>query len=388
MHATSSSESTRSTIRDIPTAARVHRCIQPPPARHPVTDHPIRARCSTSSTRRHRPARSRTGGRLSLTLSCYDPGSTAPHAGVATMLLGPAVLRAAEFPIQPDCSAGWWGTFGHGYAVKEIFFTLQARAGRAGLRHVLSLCGCNLWTTRGRLPSGHLPVCDPISSGPMGRGAGSLRQPPTWPMRDPHLADDGDARARRYVFLPGRPTLTRLSRDRRAARARIRDRRRDQRDQSGSRRVDWICVSPKAVQHGAATGDELKLVFPRRAMPDRYPRLDSRTSCCIRWTVPTATPTTRRAGNIACAIRAGRSPANPQVSWTFRDGPTMNGYTTASTTPRLRGKASSCPPRRARRLAFVAHARHVAVIWRANGAAETTLVAVHRPPCPRGHPRP
>ena len=171
------------------------------------------------------------------------------------------------------------------YAVKEIFYTLQGEGANAGRPAVFCrFAGCNLWTGReerpGRRPSASSAT--PTSSAPTGRAAASS---PT--------ADDAGRRGR---GAPGRPATCRDAASSsapaasrccssttplspRCTRAGFEVAVETNGTLPPPPGIDWICVSPKAGADArpAATGDELKLVYPQAgAEPERFERLDFR----------------------------------------------------------------------------------------------------------------
>jgi len=161
-----------------------------------------------------------------------------------------------------------------GYAVKEIFLTLQGEGAQSGRAAVFCrFAGCNLWSGRETdRATATCTFCDTDFVGSDGPGGGRF--------------DDADALAsavaaawsgtggRPYVVCTGGEPLLQLDAElvdalhARGFEVAI--------ETNGTRLpppgVDWICVSPKA---GADTvlrrGDELKLVFPQLgAEPYRF----------------------------------------------------------------------------------------------------------------------
>lgn len=156
-----------------------------------------------------------------------------------------------------------------GYAVKELFFTLQGEGAHAGRPAILCrFSGCNLWN--GREPdraTATCSFCDTDFVGLDGPGGGrfdsanklAASAARCWPSGRPN-ADDAW-----LVCTGGEPTLQ-LDADLVAAfhaagfRVAI--------ETNGTRQVpsglDWVCVSPKAgTELVQRCGDELKVVFPQ-----------------------------------------------------------------------------------------------------------------------------
>ncbi|MFO1128875.1 MAG: 7-carboxy-7-deazaguanine synthase [Rhodospirillales bacterium] len=164
-----------------------------------------------------------------------------------------------------------------GYAVKEIFYTLQGEGGQAGRPAVfLRFAGCNLWTGREADRARALcSFCDTDFVGTDGDGGGRF-------VSADHLAARvaaawaGDGGRPLVVVTGGEPALQ-LDPPLVAALK-----------QAGFSiavetngtlplppGVDWVCVSPKAEAPLRLTkGDELKLVFPQPgAPPERFAQL-------------------------------------------------------------------------------------------------------------------
>lgn len=163
-----------------------------------------------------------------------------------------------------------------GYAVKEIFYTLQGEGAQTGRAAVFCrFAGCNLWSGREADRSSAIcKFCDTDFAdvnGPGGGKFGSAEElagaiEATWP--------EGGEFSRRFVVCTGGEPLLQLD-------ARLIDElhRRGFEiavESNGTIAapdgVDWLCVSPKAgaelVQKG---GDELKLVYPQAgAEPEMF----------------------------------------------------------------------------------------------------------------------
>lgn len=166
-----------------------------------------------------------------------------------------------------------------GYAVKEIFYTLQGEGTNAGRSAVFCrFAGCNLWSGReADRATAVCTFCDTDFVGADGIGGGRFASADAladavvshWPVGHP-----GD---RFVVCTGGEPALQIDAALVDALHARhftiaI--------ETNGTlplpERIDWICVSPKSDANLVVTsGDELKLVYPQtRAMPERFAGLD------------------------------------------------------------------------------------------------------------------
>ena len=169
-----------------------------------------------------------------------------------------------------------------GYAVKEIFYTLQGEGAQAGRAAVFCrFAGCNLWSGReADRATAVCKFCDTDFFGVDGTGGGRFESAELvaeavaekWPM---------DARAgKRFVVCTGGEPLLQLdgllieALHARGFEIAV--------ETNGTVAapdgLDWICVSPKA---GAAlvqrSGDELKLVYPQaEAAPEKFEGLQFR----------------------------------------------------------------------------------------------------------------
>lgn len=164
-----------------------------------------------------------------------------------------------------------------GYAVKEIFATLQGEGFHAGRAAVFCrFAGCNLWSgreaDRAKGAGGCARWCDTDFVGTDGHGGGRFDHADAladavaaaWPAGD----------ARRFVVCTGGEPLLQLDETlvdalhARGFEVAV--------ETNGTllppRGVDWICVSPK--DHGAlllTAGHELKLVYPQaHARPEVF----------------------------------------------------------------------------------------------------------------------
>jgi 7-carboxy-7-deazaguanine synthase len=171
-----------------------------------------------------------------------------------------------------------------GYAVKELFFTLQGEGARSGRAAVfLRFTGCNLWSgreeDRARGTGGCARWCDTDFVGTDGPGGGRFSDPDalarraraTWDhaVRDPRGAVP-------YVVCTGGEPLLQL--DEALVHALHAQGFEVAVETNGTRPVppgvDWVCVSPKGgAPLAIAGGDELKLVFPQpeeECAPSRF----------------------------------------------------------------------------------------------------------------------
>ncbi|MEV3985615.1 7-carboxy-7-deazaguanine synthase [Nonomuraea sp. NPDC049758] len=166
------------------------------------------------------------------------------------------------------------------YRVKEIFYTLQGEGSHAGRPSVFCrFTSCNLWTGLEKDRQRAIcKFCDTDFVGTDGSGGGRFRSPDelasavakAWPGRD-------DTHSRRYVVCTGGEPLLQLDDDAVDA---LRDKGFEVAiETNGTRpapkRVDWICVSPKAgAELVLRSGNDLKLVYPQAgAEPELFEHL-------------------------------------------------------------------------------------------------------------------
>lgn len=154
-----------------------------------------------------------------------------------------------------------------GYAVKEIFYTLQGEGRNAGRAAVFCrFAGCNLWSGREKDRADAVcTFCDTDFVGTNGSGGGKFTDADS-------LADavagawPAGAAARPLAVLTGGEPLLQVDE---ALTAALRARGFEIAvETNGTLRppggIDWLCVSPKAGAELAITsGDELKLVYPQ-----------------------------------------------------------------------------------------------------------------------------
>jgi len=162
-----------------------------------------------------------------------------------------------------------------GYAVKEIYYTLQGEGAHAGRAAVFCrFAGCNLWTGREADRSQAVcRFCDTDFVGTDGDGGGKFAGAEALADAVAAAWPAAGGSGRRYVVCTGGEPLLQLDRPlidalhRRDFEIGI--------ETNGTIAVppgiDWICVSPKAGADLAVhEGNELKLVFPQPGlMPER-----------------------------------------------------------------------------------------------------------------------
>ena len=168
-----------------------------------------------------------------------------------------------------------------GYAVKEIFYTLQGEGAHSGRPAVFCrFAGCNLWSGREvHRERAVCTFCDTDFVGTDGPGGGRFRDARTlaeavrtrWPV--------GEAGQPFVVCTGGEPLLQVDA----ALTAALHERGFEVAVETNGTRpappgIDWLCVSPKA-DAGVVLrrGDELKLVYPQPlAPPERFARWEFR----------------------------------------------------------------------------------------------------------------
>lgn len=166
-----------------------------------------------------------------------------------------------------------------GYAVKDIFYTLQGEGVLAGRPAVFCrFAGCNLWSGReADRAVAACRFCDTDFVGTDGPGGGRFVDAASlaaaiagrWPVLAPTAR-----RARRFVVFTGGEPLLQLDA---AVVAAVRAGGFEVAVETNGTMdvpagVDWLCVSPKAGAPLRLTGgDELKLVYPQpAAAPELY----------------------------------------------------------------------------------------------------------------------
>lgn len=164
-----------------------------------------------------------------------------------------------------------------GYAVKEIFKTLQGEGAQAGRAAVFCrFSGCNLWSGREQdRASAVCTFCDTDFVRMDGTDGG--RYDNAKALADAIAEAWGPDTTRRYVVLTGGEPLLQVDE---ALIGALHARSFEigvetNGTQPAPTGIDWICVSPKADAELAVTkGNELKLVFPQAdASPERFSRM-------------------------------------------------------------------------------------------------------------------
>jgi len=155
-----------------------------------------------------------------------------------------------------------------GYAVKEIFYTLQGEGAQAGRAAVFCrFAGCNLWSGREQDRAAAIcKFCDTDFADTNGPGGGKFETAAalataiqaTWPA--------GSAPGKRFVVCTGGEPLLQL--DALIIEALHTSGFEIAVETNGTiavpEGIDWICVSPKAgTELVQKSGDELKLVYPQ-----------------------------------------------------------------------------------------------------------------------------
>jgi 7-carboxy-7-deazaguanine synthase len=165
-----------------------------------------------------------------------------------------------------------------GYAVKEIFRTLQGEGARTGRAAIFCrFAGCNLWSGREADRAAAIcRFCDTDFVGTDGEGGGKFET-----ARDLAAAIArcwGQTIGPRYVVCTGGEPLLQLDGELVAA---LHDEGFEIAIETNGTMepppgIDWVCVSPKAgAPLVARSGDELKLVFPQAGLdPDTLSALD------------------------------------------------------------------------------------------------------------------
>ncbi|GAB5544993.1 MAG: 7-carboxy-7-deazaguanine synthase [Sandaracinaceae bacterium] len=160
-----------------------------------------------------------------------------------------------------------------GYAIKELFYTLQGEGAQAGRPAVFCrFTGCNLWSGREiDRPKAVCQFCDTDFVGTDGVGGGRFDGPAELARA---VADAWPGGGAPYVVCTGGEPLLQL--DAALVDALHAEGFEVAIETNGTLApppgVDWICVSPKAGSELVLTsGDELKLVYPQPgAEPERF----------------------------------------------------------------------------------------------------------------------
>ncbi|MGD0938890.1 MAG: 7-carboxy-7-deazaguanine synthase [Terracidiphilus sp.] len=155
-----------------------------------------------------------------------------------------------------------------GYAVKEIFYTLQGEGANAGRAAVFCrFAGCNLWSGReADRAAAVCRFCDTEFVGVDGPGGGRFNSAEDLATAVAEKWPADSASGQRFVVCTGGEPLLQLDPDLISA-LRVRGFEiavETNGTIAAPEGLDWLCVSPKAraglVQR---TGDELKLVYPQ-----------------------------------------------------------------------------------------------------------------------------
>ena len=159
------------------------------------------------------------------------------------------------------------------YAVKEIYYTLQGEGAQTGRAAVfLRFAGCNLWSGREEdRADATCRFCDTDFVGIDGPGGGKFARAEDL-ARAARAAWRGNSGTPPYVVLTGGEPMLQV--DEALIAALHNESFAIAIETNGTlpvpRKIDWICVSPKAgaplVQR---SGDELKLVYPQAALDPR-----------------------------------------------------------------------------------------------------------------------
>ena len=160
-----------------------------------------------------------------------------------------------------------------GYAVKEMFLTLQGEGLQVGRRAVfLRFAGCNLWSGRERdRATAQCTFCDTDFVGTDGDGGGRYRDATALAGRAASMWQDGlDAPSgRAFVVMTGGEPLLQVDADLIAA-LKAHDFEiaiETNGTIAAPPGIDWICVSPKAgTEIVQRSGNELKLVWPQAGL--------------------------------------------------------------------------------------------------------------------------
>jgi len=164
-----------------------------------------------------------------------------------------------------------------GYAVKEIFKTLQGEGAQAGRAAVFCrFAGCNLWSGREEDRADAVcSLCDTDFVGMDGSGGGRFADADA--LADAIEREWAGPLAHRYVVLTGGEPLLQVDR---SLVERLHGRGFEIGVETNGTQVapdglDWICVSPKADSEIVLTrGQELKLVYPQdAARPESFEHL-------------------------------------------------------------------------------------------------------------------
>lgn len=169
-----------------------------------------------------------------------------------------------------------------GYAVKEIYYTLQGEGAQAGRAAVFCrFAGCNLWSGEERHRAAAVcRFCDTDFVGTDGPGGGRFAAPGDLvaAIARAWQGEGGAQGGRPLVVCTGGEPLLQLDEALVVAlhAAGFEVAVETNGTQPAPPGLDWICVSPKAgAEVVLRSGDELKLVYPQpEAPPERFATLD------------------------------------------------------------------------------------------------------------------
>ena len=155
-----------------------------------------------------------------------------------------------------------------GYAVKEIFYTLQGEGAQTGRAAVFCrFAGCNLWSGReADRATATCKFCDTDFVGVDGPGGGKFESAEELAAVIEEKWPEGSVLGKRFVVCTGGEPLLQL--DRSLIEALHRHKFEIAVETNGTiaapEGLDWLTVSPKAGSElKQRSGDELKLVFPQ-----------------------------------------------------------------------------------------------------------------------------
>lgn len=159
------------------------------------------------------------------------------------------------------------------YSVKEIFYTLQGEGRHAGRAAVFCrFSGCNFWSGREQdRKEADCNFCDTDFIGTDGQNGGKFKTPETLATAVRQIWDQtAGTGGRPYIVCTGGEPLMQLDSPLITA---FQDLGFEVAvETNGSLpcppEIDWVCVSPKRLDKLVQlSGDELKLVYPQRAIP-------------------------------------------------------------------------------------------------------------------------
>ncbi|MEO5324027.1 7-carboxy-7-deazaguanine synthase [Mesorhizobium sp. CC13] len=186
-----------------------------------------------------------------------------------------------------------------GYAVKEIFLTLQGEGVHAGRAAVFCrFTGCNLWTGREEdRPGAQCTFCDTDFVGMDGTKGGRYQTADE--LAKAIASEWMGAESRRFCVLTGGEPFLQVDAELVAA---LHDHGFEIAVETNGTiaaptGLDWICVSPKGdTELKVRTGQELKLVYPQvDAPPERFAGLGFEQFSLQPMDGPDAMENTRRA---------------------------------------------------------------------------------------------